>query len=391
MALSDLIYVDGAGIHYPDFPTLLEQLRAEYRAIFGQDINLDEDTQDGQWLGVCALALFDAAQVAVAVYNSFSPATAQGDALSRNVAINGIARLVASHSTVDVRIVGQAGTVITRGQCEDTQGNKWDLPESVAIPLSGEITVTATAVEIGDITAAAGSVSKIATPTRGWQTVENPLPATPGRAIETDAELRARQKESTMLGNRTALGGIIGAVLAVDGVIRAKGYENDAGVTNADGIPAHTVAIVADGGDAQTISETIAAHKAPGVGTFGDNIHEVTDEYGAVNTIKFYRSTPITVTVQCTIKARQGYISTTAEKMKQAIVDYIGGLKIGDDVYVTKVYVPADLQNEPLGDTFDITALTISRGTGEIAIGALQMAFNERAVCALENVTVTAT
>lgn len=391
MALSDLIFIDAAGLHYPDFPTVLTQLQEEYRAIFGQDCNLDPDSQDGQWVGICALAIFDAAQVAAAVYNGFSPATAEGDALSRQVAINGIRRLAASHSTVDVQLIGQAGTVITGGQCEDALGQKWNLPASVAIPLDGEIIVTATAEEIGDIAAAAGTVNKIATPTRGWQTVTNPLPAIIGRAVETDAELRRRQAESTMLGNRTALGGIIGAVLAVDGVARAKGYENDTGITNADGIPAHTVAIVADGGDVQTIGETIAQHKAPGVGTFGDVSVDVTDEYGATNTIKFYRSTPITVTANITIKARQGYISTTADKIKQAVADYISGMSIGDDVYVTKVYVPADLQNEPLGNTFDITALTISRGAGDIAIGALEIAFNERAVCSVSDVTVTAT
>ena len=389
MALSDLIYVDGAGIHYPDFPTLLEQLRAEYRAIFGQDINLDEDTQDGQWLGVCALALFDAAQVAVAVYNSFSPATAQGDALSRNVAINGISRLVASHSTVDVRIVGQAGAVITRGQCEDTQGNKWNLPESVAIPLSGEITVTATAVEIGDITAAAGSVNKIATPTLGWQTVENPLPATPGRAIETDAELRARQKESTMQATQGALTGIIGGVLAVPGVVRCAAYENDTGITSADGIPGHSIAVVVDGGDAQEIGNTIYRHKTVGVGTTGDIDISVNDGHGVIHTIKFFRPERVTIRVNITLRARAGYVKSTDEEIKKAVSEYISGLAIGEDVYYTKVFVPACLKNTALGDTFDIDAMTLARGRGYSSQNII-IGYTEAAYCAPENITVNA-
>ena len=212
MAIADLAYVDATGFHYPDYPTVLEQLKDEYRTIYGNDVYLEADSQDGQWVAVMALAIFDTMQVAASVYNSFSPLTAQSDALSRNVKINGIRRRVATYSQVDLRIVGQVGTTINNGQAEDTLGQKWNLPVSVTIPVGGEITVTATAVDIGAKTASANTITKISTPTLGWQTVNNALAAVPGNPVETDAELRKRQKVSTALPSLSVLDGIVGAV-----------------------------------------------------------------------------------------------------------------------------------------------------------------------------------
>ncbi|WP_414756786.1 hypothetical protein, partial [Anabaena sp. CCY 9910] len=69
-----------------------------------------------------------------------------------NVKINGIARAAASFSSCDVDIVGQAGAIITDGVVQDAQlQNRWNLPASVTIPLSGQITVTARCATIGSI------------------------------------------------------------------------------------------------------------------------------------------------------------------------------------------------------------------------------------------------
>ena len=76
-----------------------------------------------QFLGIVAAAINDSNAAAVAVYNSFSPATAQGNGLSSVVKINGITRLVASNSTVDLTVVGIAGTTITNGQASDSSGS----------------------------------------------------------------------------------------------------------------------------------------------------------------------------------------------------------------------------------------------------------------------------
>ena len=62
---------------------------------YGSDAVLTPDSQDGQLLAVFAQAIYDNGQALIAIYNSFSPATAQGAGLSSLVKINGLARDVA--------------------------------------------------------------------------------------------------------------------------------------------------------------------------------------------------------------------------------------------------------------------------------------------------------
>lgn len=166
-----------------------------------------------------------------------------------------------TQSVCDVELIGQVGTVIKKGMVRDVQGYSWRLPDTVTIGTHGTATVTATCQTQGSITAAVGDIAEIGTPTRGWQKVINHSVATPGRTIETDAELRIRQRKSVALPSRTVLDGMLGAISLIPGVSRLRGFENDTGQTNEYGIPGHTIAIIVDGGDAMTIARTIALKK----------------------------------------------------------------------------------------------------------------------------------
>ena len=363
-------------------------MQSEYRTIYGADTYLEADSQDGQWVAILALAMFDSMQVAAAIYNSFSPLTAQKDALSRNVKINGIARLTASYSTADLTIVGQAGTVILNGQAKDTLDQKWNLPASVTVPVGGSIVVTATAAEIGSVTAAAGTINKIATPTLGWQTVNNVAAATIGDAIETDAELRRRQTQSTMIPSLSVMEGIVGAVASLPSVSRYRGYENDTATTNADGIPAHSISLVVEGGTTQAIAEAIAAKKTAGTRTYGTTSYTTYDQYGIANIINFYRPTTATISIEVSLTALTGYLSTTADLIKAALVAYIATLDIGDDVLITKLYTPANLDNIALTNTYNVTQIRIKKNAGSFGTSNITLAFNEIAQTALADVTL---
>jgi len=259
-----LAYIDDTGIHLPDYPTVLDHVKGIMHDIYGDDLYIEADSQDGQLCAAFASMMHDTYALCGDVYNAFSPSTAQGVGLSSVVKINGIRRKTASYSTVDLRIVGQVGTIVTSGKAEDVAGQKWLLPARVVIPAEGEITVTATAEVMGDIRAAAGEITKIATPTRGWQTVNNPAAATAGAPVEKDSELRGRQAISTAIPSQTPLEATKGAVARLSGVTRSAGYENDTNETDERGIPAHSIAVVAEGGDTAQIAEAIFAKKTPG-------------------------------------------------------------------------------------------------------------------------------
>lgn len=172
--------IDEYGITAPDYQEVLDYLQTQYRAIFGADVYLSADSQDGQFLAIVAAAINDSNAAAIAIYNAFSPATAQGEGLSSVVKINGISRLVASNSTATVTIGGTVGTTINNGEISDGT-NTWLLPPTVTIPSAGEIAVTATAKDAGAISAQAGTLTQISTPVYWWATVTNATAATPSR------------------------------------------------------------------------------------------------------------------------------------------------------------------------------------------------------------------
>ncbi|WP_272545653.1 baseplate J/gp47 family protein [Burkholderia cepacia] len=384
--------IDENGITAPTYADVLAFLQDQYRSIYGADTYLEPDSQDGQLLGVFAKAISDVNSVAIAIYRSFSPATAQGDALSSNVKINGIARKVASYSSADLVLIGQAGKTITNGAAKDANGVQWMLPATVTIPPSGTITVTATCATIGDVSARAGTINQIATPALGWQSVTNPADAAEGAPVEKDPVLRQRQTVSTALPSLTVLDGIIGAVANVPGVTRYVAYENDTSSTDANGIPSHSISLVVEGGDATAIANAIAAKKTPGAGTFGTTSIVVADIYGRPITISFFRPTGAPIGATVTIKALGGYTTQAGQQIQQAVSDYINGVQIGGGLSGSVEWGDALTAANSVGGgvTFKLSGLTLTgpRGAGTPDVALL---FNEAASCTPANVTLVVT
>lgn len=383
--------VDDAGISIPTYADILATLQDQYRSIFGSDVYLEPDSQDGQWLSIMAAAFNDINAQCVATYNQFSPATAIGVGLSSVVKINGLARQVATNSTVDVTIVGQAGTTLTNASVGDDLNQKWLVPSPTVIPPGGEITVTAVADVVGDLEAAPGTVTKILTPTLGWQTVTNPSSATPGAPVETDAALRQRQTLSTANSSVTPLKGIIGTVSELTGVIQVRAYENDTNVTDTNTLPPHSISLVVEGGDAQEIAQVIQLKKTLGTTTYGTTTENVPDPYGVDHAIHFYRPTNVSIQTQVSLKALSGFTTAIQTMIQQAITDYLNALPIGDDVILTRLYVPANLSNSAEGATFDISAIIIGKNGGAKSAADIVIAFNETATGVVGDVTFVIT
>jgi len=384
--------VDATGISAPSFASILAYLQATYRSIFGSDVYLGNDSQDGQFLGIVAAAINDANAATVAVYNSFSPATAQGNGLSSNVKINGIARLVPTNSTVNVTVTGVAGTTITNGVVADVNNVNWNLPASVVIPPGGSVIVTATCAVVGAVSAAIGTVTKIQTPTYGWQSVTNASTASPGSPVETDAALRVRQGYSVAQPALTVLASTLGAIKAVTGVTQAVIYENDTNATDSNGLPPHSIAAVVLGGAAIDIATAIANKKTPGTYTYGTTSQVVTDSIGVAHTIRFYVPTNQAITVAATLKALAGYTSAIGVAVQTAISNYINAVAIGGGAAAGVEWdgCIAAAKSVIGANTFKIEALTLT-GPGGAGTPDVPLAFNQIATCAPASVTLTVT
>ncbi|EPV8500905.1 TPA: baseplate J/gp47 family protein [Klebsiella pneumoniae] len=385
--------VTAEGISAPDYQTVLDTITGYFQQIYGSDAYLDPDSKDGQMVALVALAIHDANNTAISVYRSFSPATALGDALTSNVKINGITRRAATNSTVDLLLTGTVGTTITNGSVRDTNSVVWNLPATVVIGSDGTVVATATCVNSGAVAAVAGSVNGINTPTRGWASVTNPLAATVGVAAETDAELRVRQSQSVALASLTPFDAVDGAIANVEGVTRHKLFENDTETTDANGLPAHSISAIVEGGDATSIANTIRSVKGQGVSTYGTTAVIVTDKYGNPYTIRFSRPIDVPVYVSITLKALTGYSSEVGDEIKAAVASYINSLAIGDSVLLSRVYSPANLGVVSGGNAryYDIMELLIGRSADDVAAANLVVAYDESASCSVDNIALVVT
>lgn len=418
MGATPICTVDQTGIHRPALGDVLTYFTQGYQSIYGADTYLGSDSQDGELLGLLASAVDDANAMAVAAYNAFSPATAQGAGLSSVVKINGIAREVPSNSTIPLLVVGVFGTPIPAGVVTDPGGDQWELTNNILIPSEGQIVVTATCLTIGAITPPSGAW-KINTQTRGWQTVAPDSAPTPGQPVEQDAPLRIRQSKSTMLPSNTMLEGILGAVAAIPGVVRLRGYENDTNTPDGNGIPGHSIALVVDGGDAQTICNTIAAQKFA-CGTYGTTTETVVDAYGIPHPINYFAVTEPNITWALTITPLTGFSANTLPLIQASLAAWTNALGIGVGIQINRAYAAAYLSTslsaaasalqaavaggDPQAiaaataaftaintatNTYEITALAVARDAGSPTSADVSIAFNEAPLCVASGVTIT--
>ena len=381
MLATPVCVVDAFGIHMPTYADCLAYTQGVFQQIYGADIVLTADTQDGQFCAIFAKALADTNTGAVSVYNAFSPATAQGAGLSSVVKINGIARKVPTTSAVDILLTGVVGTPIKSGVVSDGT-NVWYLPATVVIPLSGQITVTATSAVMGAVSIpsraidTANQIGTIVTPTLGWQSAQNPSPSVPGVPVESDAQLRKRQSQSTMIAAVGVDEALIGAVSALPGVQAVTLYENDTNALDANGIPGHCITLVVIGGADIDIATVISTQKGQGVGTYGTTIVSVTNAFGISRDVAFFRPTPVPISYTVTLRALRGYTVDVAAAIQTALAAATTARGVGQSIIWSRMLCAA---NAASATAYEVLALTQGRPGMPQAASDVTIAFNEMA------------
>ena len=358
-----------AGLSIPTYQQILAYYLTAYLNIYGQDNSTDNSNADVQLISILALAASDAVACLQLAYLNCSPATATGAALSSIVKLNGIARKVASYSTVVVTLTGSTGTTITNGIVTDTvYGYQWSLPPSVYIDGSGTVNVVAVCNVLGAVSVPAGSFnsSSIATPTSGWTGVSNSAASTVGAPVEADSQLRTRQALSVALPSITVLAGTIAAIAAVEGVTRYNVLENFTNATDTYGNPAHSVTAVVEGGTALAVATAIFNNRGIGPLTNGDvsgspisqtQSVPVTDPNSGITIDIGFIQPPVYVNIYIVVNAHATGGLTTAqiEAIQAALVAYGAELQIGESVnFAELIQAAASVNPNPAEPTVAI-------------------------------------
>jgi len=400
-------YISEAGLHLPTFNDMLEKRIADAKSIFGQDIYLGNDSADYQLIAVETLALYDAMQAIQLAYNQASPVTAIGVGLSNLVQLNGITRTPATYSTCDVTLIGTSAAHIINGVVADVSGNLWNLPTPLQLQAAGSplgeyyaLTVTATCQTLGAITALAGDINVISTPTAGWTSVSNATAAIAGQAVETDSELRERQRISVALPSQTMLQGTVAAIAALLGVTRYKVYENPTNSTTYgfpgvpfEGSPEHSITAIVEGGDIADIADAIYYNRGLGCYTDGDVVTNITDpDSGEITPIRFYRPDYVNVYMEITIKMLSGWGTGDEDDIKEAVADYINTLEISEDLYLSSVICAAvDVNTNKAKPTFSVTQVLMGTDPASPPLSAtdITVGYKEVVLGSVDNITIT--
>jgi hypothetical protein len=179
-----------------------------------------------------------------------------------------ITRKPAQASVVVVTCTGGEGVPIPAGSLgRASDGNIYTSQQDTIIPASGSVDVTFVCNVLGPIACPAGSLKQIFRTIPGWDTVNNALDGVIGTAVESRAQFEARRKASVALNARNINEAVLGAVLAVSGVLDAFCIDNPQGVIQPIGgvnLVPHSIYVAAVGGADADVAAAIWAKKPPG-------------------------------------------------------------------------------------------------------------------------------
>lgn len=188
----------------------------------------------------------------------------------------------------------------------------------------------------------ANTITNIATPLLGWDSVTNPQPAIAGNDEETDEALRVRFRNSKFLRAQNISDSLYSALLDLDGVSYVGVYENETSVYDPIyDLNGHSFKVVVLGGNPNAIANTIWNNKPLGIGSEGNTDVTIFDSQGFAQTVRFERPNSLPIFIDITLTTNNEFPSTGVDDIKSALVEYFRtGLGIGDDVIYSRLYTP---------------------------------------------------
>lgn len=352
------------GIQVQTFQEIYDELAEGYRDIYGQDINLEPDSPDGQRVAIESQARLDLQSYGAYLYTQVDPDTAIGQALNVIIKLAGITRRPPTRSQVDIDVTTDRGLTLPDDYTvEDDLGQAWTTLSEVVIAGSGTTTVTLFAENFGAVEADPGTVTEPATVVIGVTSVTNPAAATVGMDEETDQQLRVRRNRSLENPATSTIGGLFTVVGDLPGVTDLEIYENDTDTYDpALDVNAHTIWLIVEGGSVDDIVEAMAKNKTGGTGMKGAVMGTYTETlqkpdgtpYNIIHEMQFDRPTLVDLYIRMTVTRKDSSIPADVDLIEQLLVarDWnINENALASDLYRT-VY--------EAGDTFVATDLEIS-------------------------------
>ena len=337
--------IDANGFKAESFTEILTRLSNGLKNIYGQDINLDQDTPDGQQLGIQANIISDFQDLALYIYNSMDPDLADGANFDKFLKLLTRTRLPSSRSTVDIEMVlNKTVSIPASYTIKDLNNQNWIIGTAQTLD-AGTHLVSFYSEDWGNITAEPNTINEQVTILTEVVSINNPESAISGRDEESIVQVRERRNKILEINASSTIGSIIGKILDLNGVIDAVPYENMTKIYDPlRDIQPNSYWIVVKGGDIAQISEIIAKDKTGGTGLKGKvetvYIEKFVRKDGSVrefyHDVKFDRPTEVSIHIKFKVSRKVSTQSIDIEHIKDTLANK--EFYIAQNITVTELY-----------------------------------------------------
>ncbi|MCT7528824.1 hypothetical protein N5T79_06660 [Aliarcobacter cryaerophilus] len=337
--------IDANGFKAESFTEILTRLSNGLKNIYGQDINLDQDSPDGQQLGIQANIISDFQDLALYIYNSMDPDLADGANFDKLLKLLARTRLPSSRSTVDIEMVlNKTVSIPASYTIKDLNNQNWIIGTAQTLD-AGTHLVSFYSEDWGSITAEPNTINEQVTILTEVVSINNPDSAVAGRDEESIVQVRERRNKILEINASSTIGSIIGKILDLNGVIDAIGYEN--ATDEYDPIrdmKRNSIWVIVKGGDIAEITEIIAKDKNGGTGQKGQietvYIEKFVRQSGSTrelyHNIKFDRPRETSIHIKFKVSRKISTQSIDIEHIKNTLVNK--EFYIAQNITVTELY-----------------------------------------------------
>ncbi|ELX2275670.1 baseplate J/gp47 family protein [Yersinia enterocolitica] len=333
------------GLEIDTFRDLFQTLSDAYKDIYGQDIDLDQESPDGQRVVIEAQARTDIEASLQWLYSQIDPDFNTGDMQQIIAKLHGLYLRPGSRSQRDLNVATDRPVFLYSGyKIRDQSNQVWFVRQNVTIP-AGTTTVTFFAQDFGKVTGLIADTFTQLTPELGVLSITADAVAVVGRDEETPEEFRQRRNRSLENPATGSTGAIFAKVAQLPGVTDLNIGENDTKVDNpVTGIPANSIWLVVEGGAVSDIVEVMIKQKGGGTGVKG----EVTGRYietlvrpdgttlPIAHDMQFDRPIYIPLHISLTARRKVTNDPVDVETLKQALANRI--MHIGEDIDANELY-----------------------------------------------------
>lgn len=289
-------------------------LTGDFKNIYGSDINVEQNSPDGQWLNILAQEKKDILDLTTQFYNNLDVDNVIGLPQQILYKLNGLTIKAFTYSYVYINVTTTEAITLqgldenienadgTGYTIADVNGNRWILAETQNITSAGTYNLNFRAAQLGSVTALPNTITIKETVIRGVASVNNPANNyITGQTGETSAQFKTRRKKSMAIPSQGFKEALESQMLAITNVQQCKVYENKLNY-EVNTIPAHTVWVVVEGGTSAEIGQVIYANIPPGIPMKGTQSVQVVRPSGDLETVYYDIAQSAPLYVRATVK-----------------------------------------------------------------------------------------